>query len=407
MANTLQLGNGKWATGKDTVLSFSDTNNNFKPLPFNFSRASSATVVNQSGLIETVGSGTPRIDFLGNTKGALLLEPSRTNVFTNSNAIQSMGFGFVGASIQADVTTSPDGTTNADLLKENTANGNHFMFKDFNLSSGQTYTISVFAKKNGVNRNLRFGDGGVGWSSGFNVSFDLTNGTADSGGVIESYGNGWYRCSVKGTTSATTSRLIVYNATNQTSYQGDGSSGVFFYGFQIEQGSYATSYIPTSGSAVTRVADACSQTVPDGVIGQTEGTVYWEINVETTVATSNENILNVDNGSGFGHTIYFIKSATGAILGEMYVSGVLQATFIKSNITKGVHKMAMGYANNNTSFFVDGVQVGVTDTSCTVPLMSRIQLGNGVFGQMDCLSNDVKLYNTRLSNAELASLTTI
>ena len=91
----------------------------------------------------------------------------------------------------------------------------------------------------------------------------------------------------------------------------------------------------------------------------------------------------------------------------MYVSSSLQASFTKTNITKGVHKMAMGYANNNTAFFVDGVQVSTTDTSCTVPLMSRIQLGNGALGVSDCLSNNLKLYNTRLSNSELAALTTI
>ena len=84
MANTLKFGNGQWATGNGQVLAYNDENSNFKPLPFNFTRASSATVVNQSGLIETVGSGLPRIDFEGNTKGALLLEPSRTNVVDNS-----------------------------------------------------------------------------------------------------------------------------------------------------------------------------------------------------------------------------------------------------------------------------------------------------------------------------------
>ena len=84
MANTLELGNGKWATGKDTVLAFNDQNNNFKPLPFSFSRASSGTVVNKDGLIETVGSGEPRIDFKDNTKGALLLEPTRSNLLPYS-----------------------------------------------------------------------------------------------------------------------------------------------------------------------------------------------------------------------------------------------------------------------------------------------------------------------------------
>ena len=82
MANTLKFGNGQWATGNGTALAYNDENSNFKPLPFDFTRASSGTTVNQSGLIETVGSGIPRIDFQGNTKGALLLEPSRTNIIT-------------------------------------------------------------------------------------------------------------------------------------------------------------------------------------------------------------------------------------------------------------------------------------------------------------------------------------
>ena len=69
MANTLKFGNGQWATGNGTALAYNDENANFKPLPFDFTRASSGTVVNQSGLIETVGSGIPRIDFQDNTKG--------------------------------------------------------------------------------------------------------------------------------------------------------------------------------------------------------------------------------------------------------------------------------------------------------------------------------------------------
>ena len=67
---------------KDTILAYNDETSNYKPLPFNFSRDSSATVVNKDGLIETVGSGEPRIDYKDDSKGALLLEPSRTNLFT-------------------------------------------------------------------------------------------------------------------------------------------------------------------------------------------------------------------------------------------------------------------------------------------------------------------------------------
>ena len=81
MANTLKFGNGEWYGKKDTILAYNDENNNYKPLLFDFSRASSATRVNKDGLIETVGGGQARIDFKDDSKGALLLEPSRTNLF--------------------------------------------------------------------------------------------------------------------------------------------------------------------------------------------------------------------------------------------------------------------------------------------------------------------------------------
>ena len=183
-----------------------------------------------------------------------MLTTSRTNLIEHSEDIGSEGFSPVGTTVVADQTTSPDGAQTADLLKEDNSNGSHFMFKDFNLSSGKTYTISVFAKSNGANRHLKYGDGGVGWSSGFNAFFDLTNGTTSGSGTvaIDDVGNGWFRCSVTGTTSATTSRLIIYSTlSGTTGYQGDNSSGVFLYGLQIEQDGFVSAYIPTSGNTVT------------------------------------------------------------------------------------------------------------------------------------------------------------
>ena len=89
--NTLKFGNGEWYGKKDTILAYNDENSNFKPLPFSFDRASSATRVNKDGLIETVGSGEPRIDYKDDSKGALKLEPSRSNLVTYSNLFQLVG----------------------------------------------------------------------------------------------------------------------------------------------------------------------------------------------------------------------------------------------------------------------------------------------------------------------------
>ena len=85
MANTLNVGNGDWATKENSLLGYNSENGNYKPLPFDFTRASNGTFVNKSGLIETAANGVPRIDFLGNTNGALFLEPQRTNLVTYSS----------------------------------------------------------------------------------------------------------------------------------------------------------------------------------------------------------------------------------------------------------------------------------------------------------------------------------
>ena len=84
MANTLKLGEGTWGTKEGSLLAYNDENRNYKPLPFDFTRAGTATVVNRSGLIETVQSGIPRIDFSDDANGALLLEPQSTNLITYS-----------------------------------------------------------------------------------------------------------------------------------------------------------------------------------------------------------------------------------------------------------------------------------------------------------------------------------
>ena len=378
MSATLNLGNGDWATKENSLLGYNSENGNYKPLPFDFTRASNGTFVNKSGLIETAANGVPRIDFLGNTSGALKLEPQRTNLVTYSSDFSNAVWAKNGALIAtANASTSPSGETDSTLLY-NTGNENRIS-QNISVVSGNSYTMSVYLRNNGGNNTITFE--AIGYSS---QSITINN--------------DWARYDYTITATSTASvqfRFLSF----------DNNINLYAWGAQVEQGSYATSLINTQGSAVTRVQDACSQTPPSGIIGQTEGTVYWEIDVQTTVATANENILNIDNGNGFGSTIYLSKSATGNLIAEMYLSSSLQASFTKTNITKGIHKMAMAYANNNTAFFVDGIQVGITDTSCTVPLMSRIQLGNGVFGQMIGLSNDLKLYNTRLSNAELAALT--
>jgi hypothetical protein len=169
-------------------------------------------------------------------------------------------------------------------------------------------------------------------------------------------------------------------------------------------GSYATSYIgPTTSASATRVADACLKTGISSLIGQTSGTILWDLQVDQLL--SSENILNIDNG-GFGNTIYFLKTASGGITVEVYVGGTAQCSLSSSLPSVGRYKIALAYASNDFAFYVNGVLRG-TDSSGSVPTCSRLQMGQGALGSSDGKVNELVLFPTRLSNSELASLTSL
>ena len=237
---------------------------------FTFSRSTTATRVNSSGVIEEMAIDMPRID---NTAGGcpiLLIESQATNNVEYSQDFSNVWWNVKSnSSINSNSITSPDGTTNADKLVEDSSSSTHYMNKTgFTLSSGVDYTYSVFVKQGGRSRFWLRTISGVGATY-----FDVSNGTIPSGtGTIEDYGNGWYRCSVSGTASSTTANPYIYLVDSGTSnnYQGDGVSGVYLYGFQVEVGIIASSYIPTNGTAVTRTADIGQVTTPTGVTSITE-----------------------------------------------------------------------------------------------------------------------------------------
>ena len=178
MANTFKFGNGEWAVGKETALAYNDENSNFKPLPFTFDRASTATVVNKQGLIETVGTDEPRIDFLNNTKGHLLLEPSRQNVITYSEDFSDSSWTKVNTTITSNNTTSPDGTINATLCDYGSGS---YINTGFASTGDTDVTVSVFAKADSVSSLRRRESFDIGSS----CVYDLNLGTASAGGTID------------------------------------------------------------------------------------------------------------------------------------------------------------------------------------------------------------------------------
>ena len=225
----------------------------------------SSTVGEYIPTTSTINSA-PRFDHdpvTGESLG-LLVEESRTNLVPYSSDFSSTNYSASGSTLISDSATAPDGTTTADFLREDSSNGRHDFFNSSLISlTAAAHTFSFFAKANGRTWiKARFDASGVFGGVFFNLSGAGSVGTADANysGSIQQFPNGWYRCSVSFTTTATSyiaaARLATADGTD--SYQGDGTSGIYIWGAQLEAGSFPTSYIPTTTATVTRAADVAS-----------------------------------------------------------------------------------------------------------------------------------------------------
>lgn len=407
MSATLKLGtDGNWAAKKGSVLSYNDENNNFKPLPFNFTRNSSATRVNKAGLIETVGAGEPRIDFKDNTKGSLLLEPQRSNLVTYSEDLTQWSNLFYTL-VQSNSTLSPDGNVNADKLVAGATNGLQLRIAPLSLTSGNTYTFSTYVKNSGGNYVILY----INDSSSQGMKVDLVNETfvimgSATNQFIKNFGNGWYQIGFTRTIDANVSGLNTVASLdgNNVSFLGDGVNGVYLWGAQVEQGSYATSYIPTSGGVVTRSADSTSQTPPSGIIGQTEGVAYVEIDWKGNDEESIFSILHdgtVNNRMHSGYSAVF-----NSFYFNVRTGGSGQGLMQYASPTIGKYKIAISYKNNDFALWVNGVKEAV-DNSGSVPVTTQYNVGNYIGGDREHSIINSKLYNTALTDQELIALTTI
>ena len=395
MANTLKFGNGQFATKKGSTLAYNDENGNYKPLPFDFTRASSATVVNKAGLIETVQSGIPRIDFLGNTNGALLLEPQRSNYILKSDDVLS-----TYQSQNGDVSDASEPINGFDnsIQIEYDASSNSLVYKrDFNPTIGTEYTVSLFVQMNDNSEPIHTVDANSG-----DFSLINNNSFASASDIkTERLGStNVYRVSATKTATDTNNRFGVIKYSTQS------SKGFKVTGFQLEQGSYATSYIPTQGSAVTRVADVCNNAGNDQVINSTEGVLYAEISALTSGGLSRA--ISINDGTTSNRINLFFPSNLTDVVGRVNSQGNLSADMTYNNITQTLYnKIAVKWKINDFSLWVNGVEVA-TDSSGAVPIgLSEISFNNASTTLFLGNTKDLRIYNTALTDAELQALTTI
>jgi hypothetical protein len=357
-----------------------------------------ATRVNASGLIESVTANKPRLDYTNSTCPKLLLEPQRTNIVVRSEELDNASWLKSNATVSANSIASPDGTVDADKIVESATNSTHFVYQTFALTPSTDYTASVYLKAAERTRcTIRFSN-----LAGANESLvNLATGTTDTG-TLTNVGNGWFRFSrtINSSTGVGVPLINIFiaNSSGVTSYLGDGTSGLYAWGAQVEVGAYATSYIPTTTASVTRNADSCTKTSATALIGQTEGTMFFDIELDTRLTYT----YLLFRDSAFVNFFGFIINQSN--IQAVMTVGTGQAQIVLSNSNTGRFKLAFGYKQNDFAFYANGTLVG-TDTSGTVAATSVIDMYNNTTNRVRI--NSSALWKTRLTNLELATLTTI
>jgi hypothetical protein len=342
----------------------------------------------------------------------LLLEPQRTNLFTFSESFDDSSWTKAGSTITANNATSPDGYSSADRIVETATTATHLILRSVALTAA-SHTFSCFIKAvSGSTRNvgLLFNTTGKGVivnpSTGAVV---LYSGTTPADVKIETYSNGWYRVAVTATTAAITESLRIYlaNGTTWTApYAGDGTSSALIWGAQLEAGAYATSYIPTLSASVTRVADAASKTGISSLIGQTEGTIFLDVRAVLDTTTNQD--YSVSDGTTNNRALIRLNNS-GLINAIGVFGGSVEFNMGTTAYTAGSrYKIALAYKLNDIALYVNGVQAATDNTATISGTLSRFgfDVGTGVAPIISPV-NQALLFKTRLTNAQLAELTTL
>ena len=363
---------------------------------------------------EVTENDIPRLDYSDGSCPSLLLERQSTNLVTYSEDYSDSSWTKVNASVSSNTATSPSGETNASTLVSTSGTSEQYLdVGSLSITSGEDYTMSVFVKKNDYDFFLiRFTGVGGAFSAG-NVFFNINNGTlgtVDSGytGSIESFANGWYRCSATKTASGTTGsgkiRLQLATSDNTESISGDGSSGTFIYGSQFEQNSYPTSYIPSnSGSSTTRTADVCNNAGTSATFNSTEGVLFVEM---AALADDTQQQIGVYGDSTTEQLR--IEITNNVIKGQLY-NGAFQANMSSTQTVTNFNKVALKWKVDDFALWINGTEVA-TDSSGTTfsaETLDRVHFSaqNGSTYAAQAKTKQLMVFDEALSNEELSDLT--
>jgi hypothetical protein len=391
---------------------------------FTVNRDTTKTVLGKDGFLKTVPVDEPAIEFNadGSYKG-LLVEPAATNICKQSEDITTTWIP-INATLTANATTAPDGTNTADKLNDDNGGGTNTVsiLQGLTVSANTKYTASVFLKADQLSFariELQDYDGTTDGHQYFGLSGTGSLGTASSlqDSSITVYPNGWYRCTVTWTQGSADTfvelRIYVTNSISNNVVDRDGTSSIFVWGAQVEAGPIATSYIPTTTASVTRAKDDITLGSASSLIGQTEGTIYVE--VDWRLATGTTQYLLVASDGTISNSI-FISSDASPVELRMYAVAngpTLTQQGKASTAYTGIQKIAFAYNSGDFELYRNGVSISSdqdpADSLAGLATLTDIDLGQrwDAIGQANMWIRAVALFPTRLSDAECQALTTV
>jgi hypothetical protein len=330
----------------------------------------------------------PRIDYTNGSCPSLLVEPQRTNIALNTDGNLSTYF-------NVNVTNASSSFNSFVNAIQFPSTGLAIAYKS-TVTTAQVYAISVFIKMDDNSVPILSASSTTG-----NMSLVIGGAVVTNNLKVESYGNNVYRLS--GT--ATSAGLNINNGVIR--YDTQVLKSFKITGIQLEAGAYPTSYIPTVASTVTRNADVISKTGISSLIGQTEGTVFLEADIQKRNAS--EFYIAISNGFSLGEAIYLNQPSSGN-LNVLFRTGVLTPTIsiLSADWNIGNNKIAIAYNSTLGEVFINGVSKG-TVALTGLPTCNQITLGSRPDSPGSLVGagpyKQAILFKTRLTNEQLTLLT--
>ena len=386
-------------------------------------RSSEGRAFDRKGIMRSFLAGAARFTTLySNGESGLLTEPSRTNLllrsqeFDNASWTKTAMLGF-GSGSTANAYAAPDESVTADLLTPTTATAEHFASQDVTASPNQYFSQRIWVRPNGYTRfRIRIHD--VAASSNFiRCDYNLTalttsvttggNGTG-AAATVEAYPDGWYRLTLSGkpNTSGSTVhvRLQVLDNSGTASFAGDGTSGAYYWGADLQASVFTSSYIPTTSAQVTRAADSHIRSNNDSFINPLEGTLYWEGVIPALDSTVTQALLSLDDTTTSERMAFRLAGSTLEFV--VVDGGVTQVGISLGSYTAGTKvKLAARYKLNDFHAAANGV-LGTPDTSGTLPTVTQMQIGKSGNGDEGFIVTGKLAYLPRaVTNAQLQAMT--